>query len=244
MAGIPKWTEERTNKLTELVGNAEVVTTDDVAQAAEALETSTRSVSSKLRKMGYEVESTTEARSKTFSDEEAAELASFVEDNSGKYTYGEIAENVAGGKFSAKQVQGKILSLELTSHVKPTPKKEAVKQYTDAEEAKFLELANSGAFMEEIASAMGKELPSVRGKALSLLRAEKISEMPKQKNQAKSSASDPMADLGDVSGMAVAEIAEKLEKTERGVRTMLTRRGLKASDYDGEAKKAKLASAS
>jgi hypothetical protein len=41
--------------------------------------------------------------------------------------------------------------------------------------------------------------------------------------------------------MTVAEIAAATEKTERGVRTLLTRRGLKVSDYDGAAKKAKAA---
>jgi hypothetical protein len=41
--------------------------------------------------------------------------------------------------------------------------------------------------------------------------------------------------------MSVAQIAEKIGKTERGVKTMLTRRGLKAADYDGAAKKEKAA---
>ena len=51
-----------------------------------------------------------------------------------------------------------------------------------------------------------------------------------------------MADLGDVSGMTVEEIAEAIGKTARGVKTMLTRRGLSASDYDGAARKEKAAS--
>ena len=51
-----------------------------------------------------------------------------------------------------------------------------------------------------------------------------------------------MADLGDISEMTVDSIAEAIGKTARGVKTMLTRRGLVASDYDGAAKKDKAAS--
>jgi hypothetical protein len=39
--------------------------------------------------------------------------------------------------------------------------------------------------------------------------------------------------------MTVAEIAAAVEKTERGIRTLLTRRGIKVADYDGQAKRAK-----
>ena len=41
--------------------------------------------------------------------------------------------------------------------------------------------------------------------------------------------------------MTVEAIAETIGKTARGVKTMLTRRGLVASDYDGAAKKEKAA---
>ena len=39
--------------------------------------------------------------------------------------------------------------------------------------------------------------------------------------------------------MTVEAIAEEIGKTTRGVKTMLTRRGLTAADYDGAAKAAK-----
>jgi hypothetical protein len=39
--------------------------------------------------------------------------------------------------------------------------------------------------------------------------------------------------------MSVAEIAAATDKTERGIKTLLTRRGLTVADYDGAAKKAK-----
>ncbi len=54
---LPKWTDERTDTLTEFVGEESPVSQSTVIEAADELETSPRSVASKLRKMGYEVES-------------------------------------------------------------------------------------------------------------------------------------------------------------------------------------------
>ena len=54
---IPKWTDERTAALTEFVGSESPVSYSTVVEAADQLETSPRSVASKLRKMGHEVES-------------------------------------------------------------------------------------------------------------------------------------------------------------------------------------------
>ena len=236
---LPKWTDERTAELTAFVGGESPVSQSTVASAAENLETSTRSVSSKLRKMGYDVELASATSSRAFSDAQEATLSSFVTDNSGQYTYAQIAEHFEGGSFSPKSIQGKILTMELTEHVKPAPKPESVKTYTDAEESTFVEMVNGGSFVEEIAEALGKTVNSVRGKALSLLRAEAISAIPKQKETKGASKADPLADLGDVAAMTVEQIADAIGKTARGVKTMLTRRGLVAADYDGAAKKEK-----
>lgn len=238
---VPKWTEERTEKLVAFVGEG-VVSQETVAQAAQELETSTRSIASKLRKMGYDVE-LSGVKTKAFSDEQSEALAEFVEDNSGEFTYKEIAENFEGGAFTAKQVQGKILSLELTDHVKPTPKPETVRTYTTDEEVVFVAMAKKGAFLEEIAAKLGKEVPSVRGKALSLMRSGEIDSIPKQRDVKGKETKDEFAAIDNVESLTVEQIAEKLSKTPRGVRTMLTRRGIKVSDYDGAGKKAKLAEA-
>ena len=77
------------------------------------------------------------SQSKAFSDEQESTLSNFVQDNSGSYTYAEIAENFEGGAFSAKSIQGKILSMQLTEHVKPAPKVETVKSYNEDEEASY-----------------------------------------------------------------------------------------------------------
>lgn len=234
----PKWTEERTNKLIEAVGDTTPVSRDFVAELADQLDTSSRSISAKLRKMGYDVEKASVAQ-KSFSDEVADALRDFVTSNSGQYTYADIAANFPGD-YEPKVIQGKLLSMELTSHVKPAPKTEHVKTYTDEEEKIVLSMIQSGKFVEEIAEAVGKSVASVRGKALSFQRAGTITTMPKQRD-IKGPAADPLNDLGDVSGLTIEEIATKIDKTVRGTKTMLTRRGLKAADYDGAAKKEKAA---
>jgi hypothetical protein len=237
-----KWTEERTAQLTSIFPEGTYVTQEDVAKAADALETSARSVSSKLRKLGYDVQLASEVtKGKAFSEEDEAKLKELLTNNQGTFTYGELAEQL-GGDFTAKKVQGKVLSMELTDYVRPTPKVEAAKKYTDEEQATFVQMAQAGVCIEEIAEKLGRATNSIRGKALSLLRSGEIDAIPKQKESKAAKAVDALADLGDkVAEMTVAEIAEAIGKTERGVKTMLTRRGISASDYDGAAKAEKKA---
>ena len=241
MATLPKWTDERTDELTNFVGDESPVSQVTVAEAAEQLETTTRSVSSKLRKMGFEVELASSKATSKFTATQEKTLYAFVTDNSGEYTYAEIAGHFEDGAFSAKSIQGKILSMELTGHVKPAPKVETVRTYTPDEEDTFVTMVNDGAFVEAIAEALGKSVNSVRGKAMSLLRSGDIDGIPRQEHTKSSAKEDPLAELGDVSDMTVEAIAETIGKTARGVKTMLTRRGLTASDYDGAAKKEKAA---
>jgi hypothetical protein len=233
---LPKWTDERTQQLTDFVGSESPVSQATVANAADELETSVRSVSSKLRKMGFDVELASASQSKAFSDEQESTLSNFVQDNSGSYTYAEIAENFEGGAFSAKSIQGKILSMQLTEHVKPAPKVETVKSYNEDEEATFVSMVNDGAYIEQIAESLGRSVNSIRGKALSLLRAGEINAIPKQENVVGNSKADPLADM-DISDMSVEDIADEIGKTVRGVKTMLTRRGLQCADYNGAARK-------
>ena len=239
---LPKWTDERTQQLVSFVGDTSPISQAMVAEAAEDLETSTRSVSSKLRKMGYDVELASSVSNRTFTDEQEATLQAFVTDNSGQYTYADIASSFEGGHFSAKSIQGKILSMELTSHVKPAEKPESVRTYSPEEEATFTQMVNDGSFVEEIAEALGKSVNSIRGKALSLLRSGDIGAIPKQKETKGSSKADPLAEVNDIESMNVEDIADEIGKTVRGVKTMLTRRGLTCADYDGAARKEKASS--
>ena len=228
--GVPKWTEERTDSLTAFVGDESPISQATVAAGAEHLGTSPRSVSSKLRKMGYDVELASSVSTKTFSDEEEATLRTFVEGNSGQYTYAEIAAAFADGNYAAKSIQGKILSMELTGHVKPTERPASVRTYSPDEETTFLGLVSNGAFVEDIAEALGRPINSIRGKAI-----------PKQRESNAKSRVDALTELGDISGMSVSDIADEIGKTQRGVKTMLTRRGLTAADYDGAARKERVA---
>jgi exo-beta-1,3-glucanase (GH17 family) len=104
---LPKWTDERTSSLESFVGSESPVSQATVANAADELETSVRSVSSKLRKMGYDVELASSSNTKSFSDAQEATLSAFVTDNSGAYTYAEIASNFEGGHFMRSQFKVK-----------------------------------------------------------------------------------------------------------------------------------------
>lgn len=236
---LPKWTDERTDELVSFVGDESPISQATVAEAADQLETSTRSISSKLRKMGFDVELVTASSGSRFSEDQAATLAAFVQDNSGEYTYAQIAEHFEDGKFDKKQIQGKILSMELFEHVKPAPKVETVRTYSEDEEEQFIQMVNDGAFVEQIAEALDREVPSVRGKALSLLRAGVIDAIPRQENTKGTTKEDPLEGINGIADMSVEAIAEVIGKTPRGVKTMLTRRGLVAKDYDGAARKEK-----
>ena len=235
-----KWSDDAVKTLLNTVGSSNPVTAAQVEKAAEVLGVSARSVAAKLRQLDREVASMAKEKVPAFTQDESSKLAAFVNANAGKYTYKEIAEHFLGGKFTAKQIQGKLLALELTSAVKPAERVEAARTYTPEEEQKFVSLVQSGKFIEDIAEALGKTIASVRGKALSLTRSGEISKIPAQRESHATNQVDPIDALGSkLETMTVAEIAAAVDKTERGIKTLLTRRGIKVADYDGAAKRAK-----
>ena len=137
-----KWSDETVNKLMSLIGGQRPVSAATVESAAHALgdDFTPRSVASKLRQLEVEVASMAKEKTSAFTEDEGAELAEFVVNNTGEYTYKQIAEQFMDGKFTAKQIQGKLLALELTGSVKPAEKVEVARTHTDAEEAKFISL--------------------------------------------------------------------------------------------------------
>lgn len=234
------WSDEAVDQLMNIIGSESPVSVESVERAAEQLGKTTRSIASKLRQLDREVASLAKEKTSAFTADEGADLADFVNANAGNLTYKEIAENFADGKFSAKQIQGKLLALELTGSVKPAEKVEVARTYTEAEEATFVRMADAGSYIEEIAAKLNKTVASVRGKALSLTRKGQIAKIPAQKESHAKESVDQVTALGSaIHTMTVAEIAAKVDKTERGLRTLLTRRGIKVADYDGAAKKAK-----
>ena len=232
------WNEENTAKLQASAGDVSVqVTREQVESIADEFGTSTRSIGNKLRNLGYDVQKAADKAS-AWSAEQEAQLTSTLEANSGKYTYAELETVLAMG-FTAKQIQGKVLSMELFSHVRKAEKKVAKKDYSDAEDARFVEMCAAGATIEALAAEFKRSPASVRGKALSLLRKELIDGMPKQETSSAKEVKDALEGL-DVENLTVAQIAEASGRTERGIKSMLSRRGIKAADYDGAAKRAKL----
>ena len=235
-----KWSDQAVAQLLQIVGNESPVSVQRVQAAAESLEVSTRSVAAKLRQLDHEVASMAKEKVSAFSEEEGHQLFNFVTSNPGSFTYKQIAETFAGGKFTAKQIQGKLLALELTGSVKPAEKVEVARTYTEAEESKFVQMAERGQYIEDIAQALGKTVASVRGKALSLTRKGQIAKIPAQRESHAKDQVDPIVALGErIASMTVAEIAAAVDKTERGLRTLLTRRGINVADYKGADKKAK-----
>jgi hypothetical protein len=235
-----KWDEARTSELTTFVGGESPVSVATVNAAAEQLGTSARSIATKLRKLDYEVEKVSAVASKTFTEDQEAALRTFLEGNSGEYTFAEIAGVFADGEFSPKQIQGKVLSMEMTAHVKPAERKMYERTYTEADQARFVKMASEGKMLEDIATALGRTVASIRGKALSLLRSGDLTAIPPSQKIAK--VEDPFQGL-DVASLTVEELSEKLGRSARGVKTMLTRRGIAAADYDGAAKREKAAAA-
>ena len=85
-------------------------------------------------------------------------------------------------------------------------------------------MVEDGKYLEEIAEALGRTVNSIRGKLLSTgLRA--------VQRDKKTSKSDPYEGIEDMLEQTVEEIADHFDKTVRGVKTVLTRRGLACADY-------------
>lgn len=217
-----EYTEEMVARMEELCASG--VTEEIITQICEEFEFPRRSVTAKLRKQGFDVPHKPKEALK-FSEAETEALRNFLEANSGAYTAEEIAEQFEDGKFNARQINGKALSLELTGAIKPAEKKVAPRTYTPEEEAQIEQMVQAGAFIEDIADALGKTVAQIRGKLLSM----KMTAPQRDKKAAKSDAYEGIETLATTH--TVAELAEHFGKTERGVKTVLSRRKLAAKDY-------------
>lgn len=220
-----EYTDEMVTRMHDVAGSG--VTEEIIESLMEEFDFPRRSVTAKLRKLGYDVPKKPGA-APVFSADETDELASFLEENSGNLTAEEISQQFAGGKFTARQINGKALSLEMTGHVKPAEKKVTPRTYSEEEESKISDMVEGGSYLEEIADAMNRSVNSIRGKLLSMgLKA--------PQRDKKDSKADPYAGIEDMLDQTVEEIAEAFDKTVRGVKTVLTRRGLACADYTPKA---------
>ena len=216
-----EYTDEMVERMHEVANGG--ITEETIENLMSEFDFPRRSVTAKLRKLGYDVPKKPGA-APVFSAEETEALAAFLQENSGDMTAEEIAADFEGGKFTARQINGKALSLEMTQHVKPAEKKVTPRTYTEAEEAQITDMVEAGNFLEDIADAMGRPVNSVRGKLLSM--GLKATQRDKKTNK-----SDPYEGIEDMLDKTVEEIAQSFDKTVRGVKTVLTRRGLSCSDY-------------
>jgi len=232
---LPKWNEDREAQLTAIVNGESPVSLDTVANAAEQLETTTRSISSKLRRMGVEVAKKV-ADAPAFDANQTAQLVELLTSNVGVFTAQEVADKI--GDFTSAQIRGKLLSLDLIANLKPSEKAVSVRKYTPEQETRIVEMVLAGSFVEDIAAEMGKEVASIRGKCLSLLREHEGLTMPATRDKKGGAKADPYEDL-DLESMSVEAIAEAANKTERAVKVHLTTVGLSATDYNGARKRAK-----
>lgn len=220
-----EYTDEMVTRMHDVAGSG--VTEEIIESLMEEFDFPRRSVTAKLRKLGYDVPKKPGA-APVFSADETDALASFLEENSGNLTAEEISQQFAGGKFTARQINGKALSLEMTGHVKPAEKKVTPRTYSEEEESKINDMVEGGSYLEEIADAMNRSVNSIRGKLLSMgLKA--------PQRDKKDSKADPYAGIEDMLDQTVEEIAEAFDKTVRGVKTVLTRRGLACADYTPKA---------
>lgn len=220
-----EYTEDMVARMHEASENG--ITEETIEALMDEFEFPRRSVTAKLRKLGYDVPKKPGA-APVFSADETEALANFLQENSGNLTAEEISAQFADGKFTARQINGKALSLEMTQHVKPAEKKVTPRTYTEAEEAQIAELVDEGKFLEEIAEAVGKSVNSIRGKLLSMgLKA--------PQRDKKAAKRDPYEGIEDMLDNTVEEIAQSFDKTVRGVKTVLTRRGLACADYTPKA---------
>jgi len=216
-----EYTDEMVTRMNDVCAGG--VTEDVIESLCDEFEFPRRSVTAKLRKLGYDVPKKPGA-APVFTADETDALAAYLEASSGSKTAEEIAADFMEGKFTARQINGKALSLEMTSHIKPAEKKVTPKTYSAEEEAKIAAMVEDGAFLEDIADAVGKTANSVRGKLLSMgLKA--------PQRDKKGAKADPYEGIEDMLDQTVEQIAENFDKTVRGVKTVLTRRGLSCADY-------------
>lgn len=219
-----EYTEDMVAKLRQTFSGG-VVTEDKIEALCQEFGFPRRSVTAKARKEGFDVPKKP-ADAPTFSESESQELVNVLTSNSGIYTAEELAAKVAGGKFNARQITGKALSLEMTTHIKPAEKKVQPRTYTEAEESQIRDLVSKGKYLEDIASVLNKSVNSVRGKLLSM----ELKAQQRDKKEAKKDAYDGIESLAP--NMTVKELAAHFDgKTERGIKTVLARRKISAKDY-------------
>lgn len=220
MSSKYEYTEDMVSRMNEVCVKG--VDEEKIQSLMDEFKYPRRSVTAKLRKEGFDVPKKP-GEAPRFSPEETEALSTFLVENSGDYTAEEIARDHFSN-FTARQITGKALSLEMTGHIKPAERKQIPKTYTEEQEVVITKMVAENAYLEDIAEAVGKPVNSVRGKLLSMqLKAV-------QKNK-KDGSKDAYEGIDKLLDKTVEQLATHFDKTERGVKTVLARRKLACSDY-------------
>ena len=150
-------------KVVEALNGKKEVEYAEVEGLAERFNLSSRSIAAKLRHQGITVGKKVKAKS-SFTAEDTATIETLA--SKGKFVE-EIADAV--GK-SVNQIKGKLLSMRIYGVKQRDIKPKTVykKSYTEAEEGLVASMANQGKFIEEIADRLGRTVPQIRGKLLSM----------------------------------------------------------------------------
>lgn len=234
------WTEELTAKLVSIVGQDTdtEISQEVISQTAESLDVGVKNVATKLRHMGYPTEKV--ATASVWPDEDTSKLHDYLTNNSGVSTAAETATQLFGEKYSQAQVRGKALSMNLASNFKKVEPKVAESKYTEDETNLIISMTQDGKSIEDISAAIDKEVNSIRGKCLSLVQKNLIEKIPYTSQLKQTTVQSAIDTVEDVTVMTVADIAVAIERTEKGVKAILTNRGLDCVDWKGSERKAKI----
>lgn len=216
-----KWTDELTEKLISKVKDVKgEIPYSTVETLAQEFETSTRSIAGKLRSLGYQVGRKVVTKTKSYSEKEEALIKQMVEQ-------GAYIEDIAAklGR-EVKQIRGKLLSMKLTAPTK-NKKEPRKKTYTPEEEEKIRQMVEQGAFIEDIAEALGRTVPQIRGKLLSM-RLKAPMKNKKEKVSNKIYTDEVIAKITEMfkAGKTETEIAEELGLKKAGLHRKLVQLGL------------------
>lgn len=124
-------------------------------------------------------------------------------------------------ELSYKEIAGKLRSMGVAVEKKAVK----AKAYTEQEERKLQKLVQSGAFIEDIAATLGRTVPQIRGKLLSMkLKAPQKN----KKEQVKVYSEEVIAKIKemDKQGRPQEEIADALGLNLAGLKSQMTKLGL------------------
>lgn len=138
-----------------------------VIYKAQELNTSSTELCKALHYLGFTIQNYITSKNKAWNINDENELLDFIRENEGKLTFADLARMVCGGKYSARQVTGKVAALGLSSLVVST----TYKRFSDEETESLINLLHLGCEYPQIIQELGKSTHSI-GRKISYLKKE------------------------------------------------------------------------